>query len=259
MIRLSPTFLSEYHNASKGLPYGFDTNISISTITKTGKKIVINYADTRFLKNPVFPAELYEYRRGKNMKLSIDGEVVSLFAERNLAKNIYRNDDMKTKVSNLIDLCRQYMKNDLEQEMDDEIKFFESTEEADDERTLEYHYDLRETIKSFNDYLCIVFLNLANILIYPNETFYKKYVNDQFRIEANTALHMASKICKRMQDELTDIILENFQIRETSARTSRVEKESEDVFDTKEVIPKESGNTYSKKKPRAKPEKQEKE
>ena len=90
MIRLSPTFLSEYQNASKGLPHGFDTNISIPTILPAGKKITINYADVRFLKNPVFPAELYEYRRGKNMKLSIDGEVVSLFAERNLAKNIYR-------------------------------------------------------------------------------------------------------------------------------------------------------------------------
>ena len=43
-----------------------------------------------------------------------------------------------------------------------------------------------------------------------------------------------------MQDEFTDIIYENFPIRETAARISRVEKESEDVFgiDTKEVIPK---------------------
>jgi len=175
--------------------------------------------------------------------------------KKNLAKNIYRNEAMKSKVTNLIDLCRQYMKNDLEQEIDDEIKFFESTEDVDDEKTLEYHYDLRETIKTFNDYLCIVFLNLANILIYPNETFYMKYVKNQFRIEADTALHMANKICKRMQDEFTDIILENFPIRETVARISRVEKETEDVFDTREVIPKES----SKKKLRAKPEKQEKE
>jgi len=105
---------------------------------------------------------------------------------------------------------------------------------------LEYHYDLRETIKTFNDYLCIVFLNLANILIYPNETFYMKYINNQFRIETNTALHMANKICKRMQDEFTDIILENFPIRETVARINRAEEEAEDVFDTKEVIPKES-------------------
>ena len=158
MIRLSPTFLSEYHNASKGLPHGFDTNISIPTIIPTGKKFTINYADTKFLKNPVFPAELYEYRRGKNMKLSIDGEVLSLFVERNLSKNIYRNEGMKTKVSNLVDLCRQYMKNDLEQEVDDEIKFFESTKDVDDEKTLEYHYDLRETIKTFNVASALYFL-----------------------------------------------------------------------------------------------------
>ena len=173
MIRLTPTFLSEYHNTSNGLPGPVDTSIYIPTIKRVGKKFTITYEDKSYLKNPVFPAELYEYRRGQNMKLSIDGEVLSQFADRNLAKNIYKNDAMKIKVTNLIDLCRQYMKNDLEQEIDDEIKFFESTEEADDGRTLEYHYDLRETIKSFNDYLCIVFLNLANILIYPNETFYE--------------------------------------------------------------------------------------
>ena len=79
--------------------------------------------------------------------------------------------------------------------------------------------------------------------------------NNQFRIEADKALHMANKICKRMQDEFTDIILENFPIRETVPRISRAEKEAEDVFDTSEVIPKET----SKKKSRAKPEKQEKE
>ena len=153
------------------------------------------------------------------MKLSIDGETKSLFAEGNLAKNIYR----------------QYMKNELDWQIYDEVKYFESTEEADDQKSLEYHYDLRETIKTFNDYLCIVFLNLANILIYPNETFYMKYLENNFRIEANQALQMANKICKRMQDEFKDIIYENFPIRETAARISRVEKESEDVFDTKEI------------------------
>ena len=56
---------------------------------------------------------------------------------------------------------------------------------------------------------------------------------------------------KNAEDEFTDIILENFPIRETVARISRAEKEAEDVFDTREVIP--------KKKSRAKPEKQEKE
>ena len=185
-------------------------------------------------------------------KLSLDGEVPSKFAEGNLAKNIYKSEAMKTKVSNLVDLCRQYMKNDLEQEIDDEIKFFEPTEDVDDEKTLEYHYDLRETIKTFNDYLCIVFLNLANILIYPNETFYMKYLKNQFRIEADKALHMANKICKRMQDEFTEIILENFPIRETAARISRAEKESDDVFDTNEIIPKKNQESNPRSKRRNK-------
>ena len=251
MIKLTPTFISEYHNLSRGIINNLDTNLNIPVLTPNGKKITVAYADKAKLKNPVFPAELYEYRRGKNMKLSIDGETKSLFAEGNLAKNIYKSDAMKTKVSNLIDLCRQYMNNELEWQIDDEVKYFESTEEADDQKSLEYHYDLRETIKTFNDYLCVVFLNLANILIYPNETFYMKYLNKQFRIEADQALHMANKICKRMQNEFTDIIYENFPIRETAARISRVEKESDDVFDTKEIT--------MKKKSKVKPEKQEKE
>ena len=251
MIKLTPTFLSEYHNLSRGFPNGIDTNLNVPVLTTNGKKITTAYVDKAYLKNPVFPAELYEYRRGKNTKLSIDGEVPSKFAEGNLAKNIYKSEAMKTKVSNLVDLCRQYMNNELEWQIDDEVKYFESTEEADDQKSLEYHYDLRETIKTFNDYLCIVFLNLANILIYPNETFYNKYINNQFRIEANQALQMANKICKRMQNEFTDIIYENFPIRETAARITRVEKESEDVFDTKEIS--------MKKKSKVKPEKQEKE
>jgi len=240
MIRLTPTFITEYSNASKGLPLGTDTAIFIPIVTPNGKKVTVSYEDKKIFNNPVFPVELYEYRRGKNMKLTIDGETKSLFAERNLAGNIYKKEAMKIRASNLIDLCRQYMKNDLEQEIDDEIKFFESTEDVDDEKTLAYHYDLRETIKTFNDYLCIVFLNLANILVYPNETFYEKYTKNLFRISADKALYMANKICKRMQDEFTDIIYENFPIRETVARISRAEKEAEDAFDTREVIPKES-------------------
>ena len=72
MIRLTPTFLSEYRNTSRGLPERVDTNLNIPTLTKVGKKITVRYGDKSFLNNPVFPAELYEYRRGKNMKLSID-------------------------------------------------------------------------------------------------------------------------------------------------------------------------------------------
>jgi len=235
MINLIPTFLSEYRNASRGLPEGIDTKLNIPTLVKAGKKITVRYEDKSFFKNSAFPAELYEYRRGKNMKLSIDGKYHHCL-QRETLREIFA---MKTKVSNLIDLCRQYMKNGLEWQIGDEVKNFESTQEADDEKSLEYHYDLRETIRHLM-ITCIVFLNLASILIYPNETFYMKYVNNKFRIEANEALQMTNKICKRMQDEFIDIIYENFPIRETVARISRAEKETDDVFDTKEVISKES-------------------
>jgi len=256
MINITPTFLHEYYNSSRGFPEDIDTSINYPVITMVGKKATAVYKDKKFFPNPVFPVELYEYRRGSNIKLSIDGVIASKFAEGNLQKKIYRDTtsgtkNMKAKVTKFIDLCRQYMKNDLEQELDDEIKLFESTEEASDKKSLEYHYDLWETVKTFNDYLCIVFLNLANILTYPNETFYDKYLNKNIRIKPDEALHMANKICKRMQDEFTDIIYENFPIRGTAERISKVQKSSVDVFDTDEVIP--------KKKSKAKPEKQEKE
>ena len=228
MINITPTFLHEYYNTSRGIPDDIDTNINHPVIKIDGKKATAIYQDKKFFPNPVFPVELCEYRRGSNIKLSIDGVIASKFAENNLQKKIYRETadgtkNMKVKVTKFIDLCRQYMKNDLEQELDDEIKLFESTEEAADKRTLEYHYDLWETVKTFNDYLCIVFLNLANILTYPNETFYVKYLNKQIRIKPDEALHMANKICKRMQDEFTDIIYENFPIRGTAERISKVQ------------------------------------
>jgi len=72
MINLTPTFLSEYHNTSRGLPEGIDTKLNTPALVKAGKEITVRYGDKSFLKNPIFPAELYEYRRGKNMKLSID-------------------------------------------------------------------------------------------------------------------------------------------------------------------------------------------
>ena len=65
MIRLTPTFLSEYNNASKGLPGGLNTTIDIPEIIPNGKKVTVRYGGKSYLKNPVFPAELYEYRRGK--------------------------------------------------------------------------------------------------------------------------------------------------------------------------------------------------
>ena len=46
------------------------------------------------------------------------------------------------------------MNNNLEQEIDDDIRLFEATKDEFDGRSLEYHYDLRETVRSMNDYLC---------------------------------------------------------------------------------------------------------
>ena len=100
---------------------------------------------------------------------------------------------MKAKVTKFIDLCRQYMNNNLEHEIDDEIRLFEAIKEDSDGRTLEYHYDLRETVRSFNDYFCIVFLNIANILTYSNETFYEKYLQKSNKIDHDVALKMANK------------------------------------------------------------------
>jgi len=67
MINLTPIFLSQYHNFSRGFPDGINTIINVPNLTKVGKKITVSYKDTAYLKNPVFPVELYEYRRGKNM------------------------------------------------------------------------------------------------------------------------------------------------------------------------------------------------
>ena len=232
MINISVTFINELYYSFRGIPENYNTTLTIPFVTKAGKTITTAYGDKAFLPNPAFPVELYEYRRGSNIKLSIDGETKSLFAEKNLPQSIYKNAAMKTKVTKLIDLCRQNMNNKLEQEIDDEIRFFESTEENEDVKSLEYHFDLAETIKSFNDYLCIVYLNLTNILTYPNETFYEKYSKNQIRIKPDQALHMANKICKRMQEEFEDIIYENFPIRETVARISKVEKaEKSEYFD----------------------------
>ena len=71
MINITPTFLSEYRNTSRGLPEGIDTKLNIPTLTKVGKKITVRYGDKSYLNNPLFPAELYEYRRGKNMKFQL--------------------------------------------------------------------------------------------------------------------------------------------------------------------------------------------
>jgi len=149
MINLTPTFLFELSNSEKGIPDGNDTNLCIPILKpneSNPKDIQISYKDTPYLPNPIFPAELYEYRRDTQIKLTIDSRMKSKFAQNNLGGNIYRTaargrTGMKHKVTKLIDLCKQYMNKELEQELDNEIRFYESTEGEDDTRTLEYLYD----------------------------------------------------------------------------------------------------------------------
>lgn len=233
MIDITSTFLHQISNACKGLPAGINTTLSIPYKNDKGDKI--DYKDKAFLENPVFPVELYEYQRESKIKLSLGKTATSKFAGNNLAANIYKDEAMKAKVTALIDECRQNMNRDLENELRNEIRLLESTDNEKDEANREYTYDLYETIKSFNDYLCIVYLNLANIITYPNETFYQKYVNREIRITSNDALNMANMICKRMQEEFEDIIKENYPIRETVSDIKKMENQLPDQKHVKDM------------------------
>ena len=235
MINITPTFSYQLYELYRGNPGGKDTRIYIPYLKKDGKKITATYKQKAYLPNSVFPVELYEYRRKSEIKLALDGSVKSDFANHNLQKNIYVNDEMKTRVSDLIDMCRQNMNKELEQELDDEIHLQESMNDEFDSKSLEYHFDLYETVKSFNDYLCIVFLNLCNILQYPNEAFYEKYEKRSIRIKPDDAMKMANKICARMQKEFEEIILENFPIRETVERISKAERNTNIDFDVRDI------------------------
>ena len=88
MINITPTFHHEYDNTFRGLPEGnLDTNLMIlREYDDKGRKIPLAYKDTACLPNPVFPVELYEYRRGTKLKITLgkDKEFKSKFAELNL-------------------------------------------------------------------------------------------------------------------------------------------------------------------------------
>ena len=248
MIDNSTTFQSQLYSLFRGQPVGRDTRIAIPYLKQTGpKKITAEYRAKAYLPNPVFPVELYEYRRKSEIHLSIDGKIRSDFADGNLQKNIYANEDMKENITALIDLCRQNMNNELEKDLDDEIRLLTTTDDEINGKTLEYYYDLYETVKTFNDYLCIVYLNLANILTYPNETFYEKYEKRQIRIKPDDALKMANKICHTMQKQFEDIIAENFPIKETVDRISKAERNMKVEFDTDEIPTKIKSTKKTKK------------
>ena len=235
MIQNTPTFQYQLYECFRGQPGNKDSRLSIPYLDKAGRRIRATYKNKAYLPNPVFPIELYEYRRDNQIQLSVEGKVESKFAENNLGREVYKNEDMKYIRSALIDMCRQNMDSQFERELDDEIRLLNSTDDEFDGKSLEYHYDLYETVKTFNDYLCIVYLNLANILTYPNETFYEKYEKKQIRIKPDDALKMANKVCQSMQKQFEDIIIENFPIKETVERITKVEKNMPS-FDTDEIV-----------------------
>ena len=93
MINITPTFLFELSNTAKGIPEGNDTNLCIPYLGVSGnnpKNIWFRYEDVKYLPNPLFPVELYEYRRDTQIKLTIEAREKSKFAERNLSGVIYR-------------------------------------------------------------------------------------------------------------------------------------------------------------------------
>ena len=235
MIQNTPTFQYQLYECFRGQPGNKDSRLSIPYLDKAGRRIRATYKNKAYLPNPVFPIKLYEYRRDNQIQLSVEGKVESKFAENNLGREVYKNEDMKYIRSALIDMCRQNMDSQFERELDNEILLLNSTDDEFNGKSLEYHYDLYETVKTFNDYLCIVYLNLANILTYPNETFYEKYENKQIRIKPDDALKMANKLCQSMQKQFEDIIVENFPIKETLERITKVEKYMPS-FDTDEIV-----------------------
>ena len=89
MINITPTFLFELSNTAKGIPEGNNTNLHVPHLMvnlDNPKVIKFNYKDEPFLPNPVFPAELYEYRRDTQIKLSVEAREKSKFAEHNLKR-----------------------------------------------------------------------------------------------------------------------------------------------------------------------------
>ena len=97
MINITPTFLFELSNTAKGIPEGNDTKLYVPHLMvnrDNPKDIKFHYKDVLYLPNPVFPVELYEYRRGTQVKLSIEAREKSKFAEYNLNGAVYRQQLM---------------------------------------------------------------------------------------------------------------------------------------------------------------------
>jgi len=84
MIQNTPTFQNQLHNCFIGNPGNKDTRLYIPYLEKDGRHIKLDYKAKAYLPNPVFPIELYEYRRDSQIQLSVDGKVKSKFADLNI-------------------------------------------------------------------------------------------------------------------------------------------------------------------------------
>ena len=122
MIQNTPTFQYQLYECFRGQPGNKDSRLSIPYLDKAGRGIRATYKNKAYLPNPVFPIELYEYRRDNQIQLSVEGKVEFKFAENNLGREVYKSDDMKYIRSALIDMCRQNIDSQFERELDDEIR-----------------------------------------------------------------------------------------------------------------------------------------
>ena len=63
MIENTPTFQYQLYECFRGQPGGKDTRLTILYLKKSGRRVTAAYKKKAYLRNPVFPVELYEYRR----------------------------------------------------------------------------------------------------------------------------------------------------------------------------------------------------
>jgi len=177
MINITPTFTYQLYELFRKQDVNEHNKLVVPTTKKEGNIITVKEEAKTNLPNPAFPLKLYVYRESKPIKLNKNG--ASIFINKLFEKNISNEKEHQKLICSMIDLCRQNMNKKLEDAILTELDFMEEINDPvltpEDNKTLDYHYDLFETVQSFNDYLCVVFLNLCNILQYPNTLWYERY------------------------------------------------------------------------------------
>ena len=219
MINITPTFTYQLYELFRKHEPNEHNKLIIPIPKKEGNKITVTEEAKTNLPNTVYPYELYKYREGKPIKLNKNQE--SKYENNFIKKNKNNEEVHNNLVKSLIDLCRQNMNKELEDAILTELDFMEQISDPIDQKTLDYHYDLFETVQTFNDYLCVVFLHLCNILQYPNTLWYDRYLRKSIRIKPEDAMKMANKICAKMQETLEDLIGEYYKMDSIVAKIEK--------------------------------------